>query len=71
MATSSDPATTLSTQENTALITQEITSGPRDKTWASGKDWDRHRTQITQLYQTKTLREVMRDMDSEHGFKAT
>ena len=71
MATSSDLATALSTQENTALITQESMSGARNKSWASGADWDRYRTRITHLYQTKPLREVMRVMESDCSFEAT
>ena len=41
--------------------------------WATKEHWARHRAVIKQLYldEKKPLTEVMRLMESEHGFKAT
>ena len=39
--------------------------------WATKEDWIRHRSTITQLYETKKLAEVMRTMESQYGFRAT
>ena len=41
--------------------------------WATKQDWARHQALIKQLYlrEKRPLAEVMRFMESQHGFKAT
>ena len=51
--------------------TSQGTDGAIQRGWALEPDWVRHQTLIAQLYEEKTLPEVMRIMDSQHGFKAT
>ena len=40
-------------------------------TWATDKDWTKHRALIGELYSSHTLAEVMKFMENEHRFKAT
>ena len=40
-------------------------------TWATEKDWTKHRALIGELYSSNTLAEVMRFMETEHKLKAT
>ena len=41
--------------------------------WAAKQDWARHQALIKQLYlyEKKPLKEVMRHMEDQHGFRAT
>ena len=41
--------------------------------WAAKEDWTRHQALIKQLYlyRKKSLKEVMRHMEGQHGFRAT
>lgn len=39
--------------------------------WATKEDWIKHQRLIGQLYEKRTLAEVMNYMESEHGFRAT
>ena len=39
--------------------------------WATKRDWIQHRALIGQLYQDRTLSEVMKFMERYHGLKAT
>lgn len=39
--------------------------------WATKAEWTRHRTLIAQLYEDKTLAEVIQIMERQHGFRAT
>ena len=45
--------------------------GAHSSTWATDKDWTKHRALVGELYSSHTLAEVMRFMESEHKFKAT
>ena len=47
------------------------TSGAHLCTWATDKDWTKHRALIGELYSNHTLAEVMRFMEGEPKFKAT
>ena len=40
-------------------------------TWATNKDWTKHRALIRELYDSQPLAEVMKFMESKHKFKAT
>ena len=46
-------------------------AGVHSCTWATEKDWTKHRAKIGELYGSRTLKEVMEFMESEHAFKAT
>lgn len=39
--------------------------------WATEADWERNKEHFRDLYGRITLTEVMRIMETEHGFKAT
>lgn len=39
--------------------------------WATVEAWERHRDEISTLYQSKTLKEVMEHMERAHDFHAT
>ena len=39
--------------------------------WATKRDWIQHQSLIGQLYQDRTLSEVIKVMETQHGFKAT
>lgn len=41
------------------------------KGWAAKEAWTRHQALIRQLYEKKPLKEVMRHMADQHGFRAT
>ena len=47
------------------------TAGAHSRTWATDKDWTKHRALIGELYSRHTLEDVMRFMESEHKLKAT
>ena len=47
------------------------TAGSHSSTWAIDKDWTKHRALIAELYNSHTLAEVRKFMESEHKFKAT
>ena len=51
------------------------TNAPARKTsgWAAKESWTRHQALIKQLYlhEKKPLKEVMRHMEDQHGFRAT
>ena len=47
------------------------TAAAHSSTWATDKDWTKHRGLIGELYSTRKLKEVMCFMESEHKFKAT
>ncbi len=53
--------------------TPTVTRAMSSNGWAAKEDWARHRALIKRLYldEKKPLTEVMRLMESEHGFKAT
>ena len=42
---------------------------PKSQTIAP-EEWERHRQTITRLYSEKPLKDVMEEMESNHGFKA-
>ena len=47
------------------------TAGAHLCTWATDKDWTKHRVLIKELYSSHTLKETMKFMETEHKFKAT
>ena len=50
-----------------------VTLVVRSKNWATKEDWVAHQPLIKQLYydQKKPLKEVIRFMEGQHGFRAT
>ena len=50
-----------------------LAPAPSANVWATKQVWARHQALIKQLYlcENKSLAEVMRFMESQHGFKAT
>ena len=62
-------AVTLPLSDNVeAPITAPLTN---PGAWATKEAWVQHQAEIEQLYEKKTLAEVMRLMKDKHGFKAT
>ena len=47
------------------------TAGANSSTWATNKDWTKHRALIGELYDNQPLAEVMKIMESKYKFKAT
>ena len=62
-------ATTPRPPEDLSLPT--AMAGAHSSTWATDKDWHKHRVLIGELYSSRKLKEVMIFMESEHRFKAT
>lgn len=46
---------------------------PRQKSWASASEWEKHRELISRLFwdENRPLREVVEIMSRDHGFNAT
>lgn len=51
--------------------TQNMAPSTQAPGWATKEAWDRYRPLIVQLYANNKLKEVMRVMERDHGFKAT
>ena len=62
-------ASTSKLPEDSSLAT--ATAGAHSNTWATDKDWTKHRALIGELYSSRTLKQVMKFMETEHKFKAT
>ena len=60
-----------STELPNAVETPNATPARRLSAWATKRDWIQHQAVIGQLYKDRTLSEVMKIMEKQHGFKAT
>ena len=60
-----------STDLSNAMETPNATPASNLSAWATKRDWIQHQALIGQLYKDQTLSEVMKFMESQHGFKAT
>lgn len=52
-------------------VSSTTTAVGNPSSYATKQDWTRHRDLIAQLYEKQPLADVMRTMESQHGFRAT
>jgi hypothetical protein len=66
------PVETYSGVQERSLVSLAVNEAPQRK-WASEADWNRLKDTVIRLYWTedKTLNEVMKTMERDHGFYAT